>query len=256
VLVVPGTSHRLDVYLDVNFKQNLPQYHAEACDYPFLFDFLQAKNNFFSVGMHTDPNQADVVQLLFFLNLVKSFDHIGKIKVLTFNGKEKIVRSGFRSDEWRINKRWYKVISDLADIQKATGQRMPIPKGSMIYPSDLKIIELVKNIIETGELVLPNLDSISFTMHTEALANTIELFKKSGRFKMKINLDKTSEQILGTEIQLGPVTYELPEMRFKEPIAAIEAEIETTAPNAQIEVTFVPFSVSEVKFTYSNWKKT
>lgn len=256
VLVIPGTPYILDIYLDVKVKHDLPQYHAEACDYPFLFDFLKIKDDMFKMGIHIDPTQADVVQLVFFEKLVKSIDHVNKVEIFNSNGKKIMQGSGVRPDELLINDVWHNAISDLAQIQKATRQRIPAPpKDSKLYKEDLLSIENLKTIVDTGQLCL-KIEDLSFNAKKETVKRLLEYQKTSGKLpKMKISISKSSKHLLNQEFQLGPVVHELPEMKFQESVSQVESKLKISEPEAEISVTLIPYSNAEVMSIYPRWQK-
>ena len=256
VLVLTGTAITIDIYLEIIENPKLKKVTAEACDFPFTFEMVQNLGDIFRTKMYIDPLQSDVVQLKKFEDLAMKFHQHNKFEIFASSGKKVLSAEGAQIDEFDLSGNWYSAVSDLAFIQTKTSQRIPAPKIPILYPKDFRAIEKIKTIIESGELIIQNLERVTFTTSKEMVRKLIELQKVDGKIKMKLCIDQSSEKLLDTEVHLGPATYELPEMKLKYSLETIKSEMEKSDVNSQMEITVVPHSLTEAKLIYSNWQKS
>lgn len=257
VMIIPNTSISLDAFL-MDKKEDDKKIHLSfvACELPFKldFDFLKGgKGGGFHISI--DPDVADVVEVKKFEDIVRVYDKHKKLHIMDINGKVFAGCEGVSFAKPFSCNEWYKGISDLAYIQQATSHRIPCPKDLRISAKDLMVIARTRKIVEKGEEVLP-VQTVSFTMvkeHLEKLVETQRNLKKIA--KLSVSLKRYSINLLGEELPLGPVTWQLPDMIFREPLEEVMKRISDIETKVPIEASLVPLSNINIRIIYHKWKK-
>lgn len=256
MMIIPNTPISLDVFL-MNKKEDVKKIYLSfvGCELPFRldFDFMKKGGGGFHISLN--PDVADVVHVKKFEDIVRAYDKYKALRIMDARGKVIAGCDGislakpFSSDEW------YKAISDLAYIQEATSHQIPCPKDLKISSKDLIVIARTKRIIEAGEEVIP-IQTLTSTMFKEHLEKLVEILRNQKKISnLSVHLEQYSGNLLGEELSLGPVTWKLPDMVFREPLEEIMKRISDIQSKVLVEITMMPFSNTETRIIYHKWKK-
>jgi hypothetical protein len=249
-LTIPSTPIAFNVYLEKKENVKSISLFVEACDFPFILDFVLNIGGGGRFNIRIDPELADVVQLKMFEDTLRGLDNKKTMEIFNQSGKRIFLCEGLNSDNPRTSSQWYDAVSDLAYIQSVTAQKIPSPKNLTLSSKDLAAIEKLKNIIEKGELLVP-IVHLTLRVNREVVEKLIGFQKASGKiFSLSIQLDQTSEQLIGQEIVLGAATIELPEMKFKEPLEEVEKRLFGIGPNVTREINLIAYSATQARIVY------
>lgn len=253
-LVIPGTGIALDCFKEQKGGQKKQSFIFEICDYPFVIEGTAIIGDGGTIEIKIDPNEADVVQLKKFEEILNAINEKKTIEV--YNDHWKRVHRGegleytnySRSDEWLH-------VSNLAFIQIATSTRIPAPKDLILTEGDLATIYRIKKIIEEGEYS-GKINQLAFLLTSDVLTKLVALQRLKGDLDgIKLTLEKTFETLLGIEITLGAVIYEIPDMMFRDSLDEIEKFISEIGSDVNVEVILVPKSSKPLRAIYPKWKK-
>jgi len=227
-----------------------------ACELPFKLDFDFMKNGK-GGGFHIslNPDVADVVQVKKFEDIIRAYDKNKGLHIMDIRGKVIAGCEGLSLARPLSPDEWYKAISDLAYIQEATSHRIPCPKDVRISAKDLIVTARIRKIIEKGEEVIP-IQTLTFTMVKEHLEKLVETQRKLKKIaKLSVGLGQHSIDLLGEELPLGPVTWQLPDMIFREPLGDVMKRISDIESKVLVETTLVPLSNNGIRIIYHKWRK-
>lgn len=257
VITVPNTAISLRVVL-VRKQESDKEIRLsfDASELPCKLNFVllkDGKGGGFDISL--DPNLADVVQLKKYENLLRGYEKHKSILVKNMKGQEILGVDGINLSRPLSSEDWYGAVSDLAYIQEKTSQRIPCPKDLGIAPNDLATINRIKVIMEKAEDVM-SIASLTITVIKEQLEKLAEIQRNSGKILgLSLDHEQFSVNLLGEEISLGPVTWQLPDMIFKEPLEEAMKRIRDIEPEVPVEMTMIPVSSNETRISFHKWKK-
>lgn len=257
VITVPNTAISLGVVL----------MHKQQSDREIRLSFigieLPCKMNFVLLkdrggggfDIRLDPDLADVVQLKKYEDLLREYDKHKSLLVKNMEGKGVMGADGISLSRPLSSDDWYRAVSDLAYIQEKTSQRIPCPKNLRIAPNDLTTINRIKIIMEKAEETLP-IASLTMTMIKEQFEKLIEIQQKSDKIpRLSIDHEQYSLDLLGVEVPLGPVTWQLPDMIFREPLEEVIKRIRDIESTVLVQMTMTPVSSNETQIIFHKWKE-
>jgi len=227
----------------------------EASEIPCELNFVLLKGRKGGgFDIRINPNLADVVQVKKFEDLLRAYHEYNSLLIKNQENKVVLGAEGIRLAKPLSSDEWYKAISDLAYIQEKTYQRIPCPKDMKVTPNDLSTIIRIKKIIEKGEENIP-IANLTVVIVKEQLEKLVENQQAAGRISnLSLNHEQHSINVVGEEVLLGPVTWILPDMIFKEPAEQILKRIREIETDTPIEMTMVPASNNEAHIIYQKWK--
>ena len=110
-------------------------------------------------------------------------------------------------------------------------------------------------ILKTGEEVLPT-KTLTFTLSKEGLEKLVEIQRNQKKISnLSVHVDRYSINLLGEEVSLGPVTWKLPDMVFREPLEEVMKRISDIESKVLVKITMKPFLNTETQIIYREWKK-
>ncbi len=257
VMVIPDTSTSLEVFLiqkEEDDKEIRLSFKTSELPCTLNFNLMKdGKGGGFHISL--DPTLADVVHIKKFEDLLRAYDKRKSLLVMDMGGKAVMGCEGISLAKPLSSNEWYEAISDLAYIQDVTSHRIPCPKDLRISPRDLAAVRRMKNIIETGEEV-SSIQALTFTTYEEQLEELVRIQEDIKKIpNLSLHHEQYSVNLLGEELLLGPVTWQLPDMIFREPLEEVKKRISGIEPKVPIEMTMIPLSNNETKITYHKCKK-
>jgi hypothetical protein len=256
-LVILNTKNVVDVFLQKSREDK--KYHyvtAEACDYPFKFDFILAKPSGGTVTLSIDADQADVCELKTFEDFRKSLQINATLIIYYPEGKIKLRVEEIVIDGKFSTDNWYSAISDLSFIQESIGQRIMAPKNLVLTNNDYNDIYRLKSLISLGQFDL-NLESFTFKSKKDNVEKLASLQKQYGIIpNISFTNNQTYENLLNQKIPVGPSNITFPDGAiFKEKLEEIEEKIAKSDGNSSLELSIIPIKGNNVRAYYLNWPK-
>jgi len=253
-LSIPASPIAFDIFAKIVRAGEEIHISGIGCEVPFLFDFkLNERDMSGSFNIQIHPEEADVVQAKIFEEISRELNKGKPIQIKDKTGKMMAYFEGPKGVSQSSNE-WYEIISKCAHIQKVTSQRISCPKDLKISKEDILSIQRIENILEKGEEII-KMNSLTFNTDKEVIEKLINIQENSGKISnMSIHMEQYSQQLLGEEILLGPVTWELPDIKFREHLNEIRKRIIDIKTDTPIEITMYPTSTNEVHVIYHKWR--
>lgn len=253
-VVIPGTGIALDSYYESKRNQKIFFVNLEICDYPIVVEAKVIIGDGGTVEIKIDPSEADAVQLKKFEEVLKAVNEKKGLEVYDDHSKRVHRAEGMEFSSYSPSDAWVKDVSDLAFIQTSTATRIPAPKDMVLTYEELCNIYVIKKILEEGEFsgVVKKLD---LTLSTDVLKKLVALQRRKGNLEGIRFSDKATETLLGVDIPLGDVLYEVPDMVFRDSLEEIEQMVSDIGIEADVELVLVPTSSKPLKGIYPKWKK-
>ena len=256
MIIIPNTSIRLDV-LQMKKEEDVKKIHLSfrAYELPLKLDFDFMKKGGGGFHISINPSAADVVHVKKFEDILRAYSKHKALQIMDARGKVIAGCEGADLAKPLSSDEWYKSISDLAYIQEAILHQIPCPKDLKIFPKDLIVIARTKRILEAGEEVIPT-KTLTSTLSKEGLEKLVEIQRNQKKISnLSVHVDRYSINLLGEEVSLGPVTWKLPDMVFREPLEDVMKRISDIESKVLVKITMKPFLNTETRIIYRKWKK-
>jgi len=94
------------------------------------------------------------------------------------------------------------------------------------------------------------------SMIKEQFEKLIEIQQKSDKIHgLSIDHEQYSPDLLGVGVPLGPVTWQLPDMIFREPLEEVIKRIRDIESTVLVQMTMTPVSSNETQIIFHKWKE-
>lgn len=254
-LIIPGTSVALDIYSEQRLNQKATSFTLETCNYPIIIDVELIKGGGGTTVTRIDPEEADAIQLKMFEDLLKGLYEKQKFEIYNQRSQRIFWVEGASSTSYKFSAQWYADVSDIAKIQEVTSTRIPAPEDLTLSYSDHKNIQMIKKIVEQGE-ISEYFGEVSITATKDIITKMVDLQKTNGNIEgLQATLQESFQPLLKVDVPLGEAVFEFPDMIFKDSLDEIERMIDEIGPEAEVKVVFVPTSSKPGKAIYPKWKK-
>lgn len=253
VLLIPGTSFSIDLYLDITIGAKNTELFAETVNYPFIIQIIKSGNSS-KIQFNYDPKDTDFVQLEFFEKIAIIFDLARAIKVV--DAKEKVVFHGGRigPDKEKSTKEYIQIISDTARVQRIIGRRILVPEKEFSQENIKNLKKIMQVIDSSGLAKIDDLKEITYSMNGKDAKDMLES-NPSGIF----NSDKMEDQnfsitLFNQKIKLGKLIADLPELRFRDGQDYFKL-IRDCREDKEIKIELVPVLSTKAILHYPDWEE-
>jgi hypothetical protein len=215
-------------------------------DAPWRVSFIGDKTTGqVEVKLDFDPDRGDPYQFVYFVDFIKHARDENRLTAKVASG-EVLLDGPFPVKFEPPSEDWMQVLRALADIQRKTNTRFPIPKKMSV--ADLKEISRLHYITSKGEIeVQANSLTVNFTRqeaeHRLDLAKNPDIIEN-----FQATMNETPE-LFGKKVSIGEAQIIVPKARID--LSRLSEELEKGIEPIPLEIRVLPDKPA--KIIYRNW---